>query len=141
MTNPTLKVAAPDRMDFSYNEEGIVYEEVYIADDGDIAQKATDTTQEIAKAFVNNLEDEEGDNIDVDVTTEADEHYATVTVTITPGRPEGAENIGLAAIAGELMGTLAISDPMMWDVVVKSTEGSAKDMLANLKGIGSGSKE
>jgi len=132
--NSTLwDVAVPDRMKFSFDDDAIEYEEVYMADDANLAESVADTTEELAKLYARRLEDDGGDEIAVEVDTEVNDEYVVVNVKITPGKPEGAENLAMAAIGGEIMGTLAVSDPTMWKVIVKATESSAEDMLESIR--------
>jgi len=132
MTYDGLQVAIPDEMMFSMDDDSITYTESYEADSDGLAEDVAETTEELAMLYAKHLEDEDGDSINVDVDTWTDGKYVNVEVVIQPGKPEGAENIGLAAIAGEIMATLAVADPLMWNTVVKATEGSAEDMFEEL---------
>lgn len=128
MNTAGLSVAIPDEIDVNIDDESIEYSEVYEAEDKETALRVAETTEALAKTFATNMEEVDGDEIDIDVDTEVDGDTITVDVVITPGRPEGAENIGIAAVAGEVMGTLSVADPLMWKAVVNSTEKSAEDM-------------
>jgi len=131
MSDDPYAMVMPDRIFFNLNEDSIEYEEVYIAEDVEKAKTVAEKTKSLADSYVKELEKEDGDRISIDAQVNVEDRYVTVNILIHPGKPKGAENLGVAAIAGEVMGILAMTDPDMWNTVVSATENTAKDVAAH----------
>lgn len=121
-------ILTPHDIEFQLNDRSIYYSEtVSVPEELDI--DAVVKASRIAfENIISDIEFDEEVETETNVRKASDNRDVFVSFYMRPGRPDGGENVGIAAIAGELMGVLAMDEP---DVCIAIARRSEKLVMMN----------